>query len=193
MKDWTFSSKYPFKCVSKYIPLRYDNLEHWQKAGQQTVFKFSKGIISREHKERIVKLIKDTIKGDPNKWIVCFTPAASKERTYQRYEKLAAYLSKELPCKVSLKTIINCIDGEPTHLGGKYDHYKTFVYMVNDVYKKHVILIDDIICTGTTFRYAGDKLMTCGALSVHGIIFAMTIHPKNLPVKTKNSSSMKIP
>lgn len=191
MTEKAFSSKYPFQCVSKYIPLRYDNLEHWQKAGQQTVFQFSRGQVAKEHKERIVQLIMNTIKGDPDKWIVCFTPAASKERTWQRYGRLAEYLVKQLPCRVSLKTIFNCVDGEPTHLGGKYDHYKTFVYMANDVYKKHVILMDDIICTGTTFRHAGDKLMACGALSVHGVIFAMTIHPKNLPIKNKRKPMEK--
>lgn len=50
-----------------------------------------------------------------------------------------------------------------------------------------------IITTGRSFGEIGDKLMFMGALSIHGVCFAKTIHP-NLPLKikrqTKNQSEM---
>ena len=175
---------YPFTPLIKYIPLRYDNLEHWQRAEQRSVLQFSKGIINHENLEKLTNIILDIVKDNPKKWIVCFMPAASKERTEARYGRLSAYLAQVLPCPVTLKAIFNSVDAEPSHLTDNITHYRSFVYMVNDIYKRNVVVIDDVICSGTTFHHVGDKLMECGALSVHGVMFAISIHPR-LPVKQK--------
>ena len=176
--------KYPFTPVLRYIPLRYDNLEHWQRAEQRSVFLFSKGVINRHNLQKLINIIKDLVKDDPENWIVCFTPAASKERTEARYTRLASYLNKALPCRVTLKAIFNSVDGEPSHLSNNITHYRSFVYMVNEIYKKNVVLIDDVICSGNTLEHIGDKLIECGALSVQGVMFALSIHPR-LPTKKK--------
>ena len=178
---------YPFTPILKYFPLRYDNLDHWQKAEQMSVFKFSKGIINHKNLQKLTDTIYEIVKDNPEKWIVCFTPAASKERTETRYTRLAAYLENVLPCKVTLKAIFNSVDAEPSHVTENITHYRSFVYMVNDIYHKHVVLIDDVICSGTTFQHAGDKLMECGALSVQGVMFALSIHPR-LPLKKKRNT-----
>ncbi len=178
---------YPFTPILKYIPLRYNNLEHWQKAEQMSVFQFSKGIINHKNLQKLTETIREIVKDNPDEWIVCFTPAASRERTIARYARLSAYLSDALPCKVTLKAIFNSVDSEPSHITDNITHYRSFVYMVNDIYHKHVVLIDDVICSGTTFQHAGDKLMECGALSVQGVMFALSIHPR-LPIKRKKKS-----
>ncbi len=176
--------RYPFTPVLKYIPLRYDNLEHWQKAEQQSVLLFSKGIMNRKNLDKMTSIIQERIRDDPENWVVCFIPAASRERTLARYNRLAVYLSRVLPCKVTLNAILNSDSDEPSHITGRMAYYRTFVYMINEFYQKKVILIDDVICTGTTFDHTGEKLMEGGALDVYGVLFALSIHPR-LPLKKK--------
>lgn len=53
---------YPFTPILKYIPLRYDNLEHWQKAEQMSVFKFSKGIINHKNLQKLTDTIYEIVK-----------------------------------------------------------------------------------------------------------------------------------
>ena len=61
---------YPFTPILKYIPLRYDNLDHWQKAEQMSVFQFSKGIINHKNLQKLTDTIREIAKSNPNEWVV---------------------------------------------------------------------------------------------------------------------------
>lgn len=185
-------SKYPFKCILKYIPSRYDNLKDWQKANQRIVSDFKKGIVSEEHKTAILNAIKGIVNNSANEWVVCFVPAHTMEETVKRYTSLAAYLQANLECPVYIDSIKNYKNYNPVHQKGVKKEVKLHSFCKELFIGKHIVLFDDVITTGRSFREMGDKLIWIGALSVYGVCFAKTIHP-NLPVKNKKETSKKTP
>ena len=186
-------SKYPFRCILKYIPDRYGNLRDWQEANRRIVYDFKRGKVSDEHRRKILDIIKDIMQGQPEQWVVCFVPAHTQEDTEARFAPLAAFLQENLECAVCLHSVRNYKDYAPVHEKGTRETFKLHYVDKESVVGKNVVLIDDVITTGRSFREIGDKLMFMGALSIHGVCFAKTIHP-NLPLKikrkTKNQSEM---
>ncbi len=178
-------SKFPFKCITKYIPSRYDNLKDWQIDNQRLVYDFKNGKIREEHKKLFLDAVKTIIADDPDSWVVCFIPASTRERTEQRYAGLCEYLTENLECQVYLHSIQNFHDYEPVHQNGVTE-YKLHSFHREHFAGKNVILIDDVITTGRSFREMGDKLLYIGALSIYGVCFAMTIHP-HLPRKNRKN------
>lgn len=184
-------SKYPFKCILRYIPDRYDNLQDWQNANRRVVYDFKRGKLSKEHQEKILDAVKSIMKGQPQHWAVCFVPAHTQEETEARFASLAVFLQENLDCPVCLHSIRNYKNYHPVHQKGAEEKLKLHSFQKEDFIGKHVVLIDDVITTGRSFREIGDKLMWIGALSVYGVCFAKTIHP-NLPLKDKKRNK-KLP
>lgn len=185
-------SKYPFKCILRYIPDRYDNLQDWQKANRRAIYDFKCGKISDEHLGKILDVVKSIIQDQSQEWVVCFVPAHTQDDTETRYASLAAFLKRNLECAVCLHTIRNYKDYRPVHLRGTEKEYKLHSFQKEDFIGKHVVLIDDVITTGRSFREVGDTLMWIGALSIYGVCFAKTIHP-NLPLRDKRQHKRPLP
>lgn len=183
-----FSSKYPFTPILKYIPSRYGNQKEWQKTNQRLVYQFTNGQNDEKAVIQFVNAINNIIMGNPENWVVTFVPAATKVRHIQRYGDLFFWLTNYMPCKVSVEALV----GE-NRIPQYYQSSKRRMVLINNplIEGKHVILIDDVICTGKTFRFVGDCLKESGALSVHGVIYAMTIHSTKLPVKNKRKPMRK--
>ncbi len=186
-KQVKLRSKYPFEHVTCYISKRYDNLQDWQIANRDAAIRFMDGKLTEKNKEGILSVIKRTLaiykrrKGD---WIITYVPAATNARYMKRYESLTAYLRSNLDIPVAYFGV--WLQEEGTNYGNTSEvvteenlYVKRHLLKVKD---KNVILIDDNITTGRTFRTVGDFLMNKGANSIHGVIFAMAIHP-NLPIK----------
>ena len=178
-------SKYPFRPIIKYIPSRYENLQDWQKRNQDLVYDFKNGYCRQEHKELFVKTIKNVVKDKPEEWVVCFVPASTGDRHFERYNELADYIWKQTRCEADPMLIMREFNQLPIHTKGRQGQLEDIKIKENFDYHKNFIVIDDLITTGTSFRTIGDLLMKRGALSVQGIIFAMTIHP-NLPQRKSN-------
>jgi len=185
-------SKYPFKCILRYIPDRYDNLQDWQKANRRVIYDFKRGKISAEHQERILDAVKSIIRDNAHEWVICFVPAHTQEETEARFASLAAFLKERLSCPVCLHSVRNYKDYLPVHQSGVMKEVKLHFLQKEDIIGKRVVLIDDIITTGRSFREIGDKLIWSGALSVYGVCFAKTIHP-NLPLKAKKQYKRQSP
>ena len=179
----TFSSKYPFLCVLKYIPSRYCSLRGWQIANRKAVLRFKKGKLSKNHMDNILSKVRAITKDDATRWVITFVPASTDEKTLLRFALLAQQLSEQQPCPVLLESIHNHENYLPHHQGGG-KKFKVHRIVFEDFKDKNVVLIDDVITSGRTFREMGNKLMRTGAKSIYGVIFAMTIHP-NLPVKSR--------
>ena len=73
-------SEYPFRYIVTYIPSYYCNLEDWQVANQQAVYNFKKGIISDEHKRKILETVNSIVKDRWDEWAICFIPASSRKK-----------------------------------------------------------------------------------------------------------------
>ena len=180
----TFSSKYPFLCVLKYIPSRYCSLKGWQIVNRKAVLYFKKGKLSQNHMENIINKVRAITKDDDTRWVITFVPASTDEKTLLRFSTLAQELQRQQPCPVLLESIHNHEDYVPIHIGGS-KKFKVHRIVFEDFKDKNVVLIDDVITSGRSFREMGNQLMRTGAISVYGVIFAMTIHPA-LPIKTRN-------
>lgn len=184
-----FRSYFPFTCILKYIPSRYANLKGWQFYNRRAVIDFGKGVVSEDNKRKILKAVQNISKDNTSEYLLCFIPASTRKRHEQRYTELSQYLQKNLDFPVML----NAIEGYDRN--PKYSRYKdpniadspyysVFDFKIDSSLfrNKRVILIDDIITTGNTLARYGHVIKDSGAVSVYGVIFAMTIHPK-LPKK----------
>ena len=194
-KPKRFHSKYPFRMVTRYIPKRYEGLQDWQLENREAVERFKHGNLTEAEMQKIVKLVKRIIaKGeDTDKWIITYIPASTRDRYIKKYFTLTRYLRKHLEVPVAYFGVSILDEGKCKHEGGRKvitsDNLIIKRYLL-PVRKKNIILIDDVITTGESFRTVGDFLKAKGANSIFGLFYAMTIHP-NLPEKTNNVREMK--
>lgn len=177
-----FHSKYQFLPLFKYIPSRYQYLTDWQQGNQRLVYEFKEGHCTEEHMKLFVDAILKVVKDQPQEWVVSYVPASTKAKHHNRFCNLATYIKEHTGCLSDPNLIYRDYDHEPVHRTGHTGQIEDLKLKDNFDYHKKFILIDDLITTGKSFRTVGDKLMEKGALTVKGIIFAMTIHP-NLPIK----------
>ncbi len=182
MKIKKFHTKYPFRRICCYIPGRYENLQLWQKAQQDTVWKFKNGIVSEKIKKKFLDAINRISADDPADYIITFVPTFHEEYPI-RWKELSGYLTANSSIPVAYCGVTICKKiGYPKHSGGDIPTVTPENILVKEsCFKdKKVILIDDVITTGRTFKTVGDELMKAGAKAVKGVVLAMTIHP-NLP------------
>lgn len=173
-------SKYLYSYFINYIPttIKTDNPSHLK--DRRDVFALMNGNVSDEYVSIIIEEVKKIISSEPSNWCVCFIPASTTERTSNRYSMLASRMSDELNIPISVNAIA-LSDRNPMHLTEDKNSLQNFyTFQVNEYYGKKVILFDDIIVTGGTFRSVGDYLMKTGAKSIHGMFFAKSVHPKKL-------------
>lgn len=173
-------SKYIYSYFINYIPknVHTDNPSHLE--DRRDVFALMNGEVSDKYMSIIIEEVKIITSSNPSEWCVCFIPASTSQKTYKRYNTLSKRISEELKVKVTLNAI-TLSEREAKHLTVNKDSVKSlFTFNVNEYYGKKVILIDDIIVTGGTFRSIGDYLMMTGAIYIHGMFFAKSVHPKKL-------------
>lgn len=185
-----FQSKYPFRHLLCYIPKRYVCLQNWQKEQRTIIEDFKNGHATQDLYQRFANAIKTIITKHTGQWIVTFIPpTVGYEVEYDwRYKELASYLQEHLPeIPVAYRSVMVADEwsSAPKNLGGRRT-IETGNLAVNAALfrNKSVILIDDIITTGYSFRTVGDALTAAGAIRIYGVILAMTIHP-NLPIKNR--------
>ena len=188
-------SKYPFKKVTRYIPKRFTDLQDWQEEkNRKAVERFKKGDYTDKEMQRMVQLIQGIVtkSKEPKNWVVVFVPASTKEKYHKRYCTLTSYLRKHLEgVSVAYFGLTILEEGQSKHKGGEKLITPDNLYIKRHLLKikdRNVILIDDVITTGESFRTVGDYLIDHGAKKIHGVIFAMTIHP-NLPTTQQNRNN----
>lgn len=173
-----FNSKYPFRWVIKYIPSYYTNLKDWQEGNRKAVYDFKKGVISEEHKKLFLENVRYITEDKASEWVIAFVPTHNNDNTIKRFSGIAKYLEDHQPCPVLLNSIWNDGNYERRHIDGETQP-KYHVFVEKDFEDKNVVLIDDVITTGKSFRQIGDKLKNIkGVGRIYGVIFAMTIHPE---------------
>lgn len=182
-------ARHNYTYLLEYIPVRYQGLSAKQLQDRKDIFNFKDGSAPLSVKNGLLSKIRNIVANNPSQWIVCFIPASTKTKTYNRFSSLALYLSREAGCDVFIDAIVNSVDTEAGHISGKSNN-PTQNFIINSSYirDKNVILIDDVITRGRTFDDSADKLLKAGATSVQGLFVAKTIHP-DLPQVSKTSRS----
>ena len=179
-------SKYPFRWKLNYVPTYFENLTEEQEQDQKTVLDFKKGIYDTKTMFWFRQQIWNINKGSEYGWLVCFLPCNSEAETKHRFGKLADYLSKTTRAKIILDMFNFLEERTPSHSGNKYIDIDNIGMKIPNVSIYHIILIDDVITTGTLFNKIAERLIQEEALSVHGLFLAKSVHPDQPKKERKN-------
>lgn len=163
--------------LMEYLPLRYPPTLEEEK-NRRIVSNFKRGRCSPELKKKFTDAIKQLKEERKDvKLRVCFMPAITANKTALRYSQLATAIESETGIPSDYHTIL---PKRATELmaTGKTDPAEDFLFNKEQIEGKDIILIGDIITTGTNFTKTSLKLTELGAKSVIGLFLAKTIHRK---------------
>lgn len=163
--------------LMEYLPLRYPPTLEEEK-NRRIVSNFKRGRCSPELKNQFTDAIKQLKEERKDvKLRVCFIPAITADKTALRYSQLATAIESETGIPSDYHTIL---PKRATELmaTGKTDPAEDFLFNKEQIEGKDIILIGDIITTGTNFTKTSLKLTELGAKSVIGLFLAKTIHRK---------------
>lgn len=163
--------------LMEYLPLRYPPTLEEEK-NRRIVSNFKRGRCSPELKNQFTDAIKQLKEERKNvKLRVCFIPAITADKTALRYSQLATAIESETGIPSDYHTIL---PKRATELMAteKTDPAEDFLFNKEQIEGKDIILIGDIITTGTNFTKTCQKLTELGAKSVIGLFLAKTIHRK---------------
>lgn len=163
--------------LMEYLPLRYPPTLEEEK-NRRIVSNFKRGRCSPELKNKFTDAIKQLKEERKDvKLRVCFIPAITADKTALRYSQLATAIESETGIPSDYHTLL---PKRATELmaTGKTDPAEDFLFNKEQIEGKDIILIGDIITTGTNFTKTCQKLTELGAKSVIGLFLAKTIHRK---------------
>ena len=163
--------------LMEYLPLRYPPTLEEEK-NRRIVSNFKRGRCSPELKNQFTDAIKQLKEERKDvKLRVCFIPAITADKTALRYSQLATAIETETGIPSDYHTIL---PKRATELmaTGKTDPAEDFLFNKEQIEGKDIILIGDIITTGTNFTKTCQKLTELGAKSVIGLFLAKSIHRK---------------
>ena len=163
--------------LMEYLPLRYPPTLEEEK-NRRIVSNFKRGRCSPELKNQFTDAIKQLKEERKDvKLRVCFIPAITADKTALRYSQLATAIESETGIPSDYHTIL---PKRATELmaTGKTDPAEDFLFNKEQIDGKDIILIGDIITTGTNFTKTSLKLTELGAKSVFGLFLAKTIITK---------------
>lgn len=171
------TNKLEYVNLMEYLPLRYPPTLEEEK-NRRIVSNFKRGRCSPEQKNQFTDAIKQLKEERKDvKLRVCFIPAITADKTALRYSQLATAIESETGIPSDYHTIL---PKRATELmaTGKTDPAEDFLFNKEQIDGKDIILIGDIITTGTNFTKTCQKLAELGAKSVIGLFLAKTIHRK---------------
>lgn len=171
------TNKLEYVNLMEYLPFRYPPTLEEEK-NRRIVSNFKRGRCSPELKNQFTDAIKQLKEERKDvKLRVCFIPAITADKTALRYSQLATAIESETGIPSDYHTIL---PKRATELmaTGKTDPAEDFLFNKEQIEGKDIILIGDIITTGTNFTKTCQKLAELGAKSVIGLFLAKTIHRK---------------
>lgn len=166
-----------FVNLMEYLPMRYPPTLEEEK-NRRIVSNFKRGRCSPELKNKFTDAIKQLKEERKDvKLRVCFIPAITADKTALHYSQLATAIETETGIPSDYHTIL---PKRATELmaTGKTDPAEDFLFNKEQIEGKDIILIGDIITTGTNFTKTCQKLTELGAKSVIGLFLAKTIITK---------------
>lgn len=177
MRNICIKDNYTYSYIIKYVPKAVDTNNPLYIMGREDVYAFQNGHVSTSFRETLLREIQEIVKDEKSDWCVCVIPAATEARTARRYGLLSELIESSTGVKVYIDAI-TLYDREPMHFtADRKNLVNIFTYNLHYYYGKKVILIDDMINTGNTFKHVADRLMETGAKDVRGLFFSKVIHP----------------
>lgn len=174
-----FPSSGGFKTFLKYYPSRYDVSSEYEN-NRQAVYSFKGG----EEIPQVDQLFADAIKhlkqikNNIPFWI-CPIPSSTLERTIARYQNFCLRVSNLASTNNGYNLLKPIQDRPEIHIGQKrvYDNVLNSIEFSSNINGKNIILVDDVITTGKSYKIISDHLQSIGARSVFGLMLAKTYWP----------------
>ena len=169
--------EYTYYYTMEYLPTRYAASEsEWN--NRYEVWNFKNGSCSSAIINKMAGVINSIICGCKSDYVICFIPASTSLKTSLRYTNVARILTEMTGVSAFLAAIKKVSDSSAGHISGKSRNPTAdFVFDTGCFMGKKVILIDDVITRGRTFRDTAHKLEINGAVSVTGLFVAKTVNP----------------
>lgn len=163
--------------VHNYYPTRVQKIDGHQKRISNLIFRFKEGGHCGMLVAKIISLCMKNISycDSPQQTILIPIPASTRERQRKRFPVLCYHLSKWLNVRDGFQTI--WIDQEREQMKG-ISHKEVVSNLrikKRDVQGMNVILFDDVLTSGQSFRQLRRKMMELGAKSVIGIFLGKTV------------------
>ena len=168
---------YTYYYIMNYLPKRYSATPR-QLDERNELYSFKDGTCSQHIKDEFCSVIKKIVRTNKKDYVVLFIPASTSMKTRVRYYSLSIYIEKQTGVTSTIEAINNTISFEPMHLScNRIDHSGSYSIDPKLFNGKRVILIDDVITSGTSFRNVANILMKNAAISVIGLFVSKTVNP----------------
>lgn len=103
-----------------------------------------------------------------------------RKRNYNPAALFAKALTKKLQCRIDL-TVLRRIESDyvqkSLHRHDRFLHSSQLYYAKHRLSFQHIILVDDILTTGSTLESAARALISAGATQVDAIVIARSSNP----------------
>jgi len=170
-----FPNNLGFKTFLKYYPIKFDVSQDYRD-NRTAVYRFKDGYENINVDNLFITAINEfkRNKNYLNYWL-CVIPASTIIKTQSRFEDFCERISDATDVNNGYDLIEPIEDRDEVHLGGhrNYSHILESLEF-GEITGKHIILLDDVVTVGRSFRIISNHLITLGARSVNGIMLAKT-------------------
>ena len=178
LQFYDISWKHRFESLHDYYPTKIEKTNAHQKRISNLIFRFKEGGHCGELVARILALcLKHAgFNGTKEDTVLIPIPASTRERQRKRFPVVCYYLSEWLGITDGFKTI--WIEEDREQLKGKgkdKDILRNLQFTRRYIRGKNVVLLDDVLTTGESFRQLQRKMKQLGALSVIGVFLGKTV------------------
>ena len=170
-----FPSSLGYITLIKYYPVRFQVSEVYQ-SNRQAVYDFKAGRQSQEMISYFKSIITTLTEIREGVTCVCPIPASTGEKTDVRFRAFCQELCSGTSVLNGHYFLRPLIDRAEIHRGGQRNYHRVLdcIWFSNNIQGKNIVLIDDVVTTGRSFRIIAQKLVELGATSVNGIMLAKT-------------------
>ena len=166
-KYYVIHDYYPLSGIGNDVDINIKNIRNFIfsfKDGRKADVEYAANIIVESLKKESIN-IENTC--------LMIIPASKPEKTNKRFEYFCSMVAKALNIENGFN-YLSAIEHEETK-GSSDKNIRPFLILNSEQYKgKNVLLFDDVITSGSSFKQVAAKLLETGAKSVTGLFLAKT-------------------
>ena len=166
-KYFVIHDYYPLSGIGNDVDINIKNIRNFIfsfKDGRKADVEYAANIIVESLKKESIN-IENTC--------LMIIPASKPEKTNKRFEYFCSMVAKALNIENGFN-YLSAIEHEETK-GSSDKNIRPFLILNSEQYKgKNVLLFDDVITSGSSFKQVAAKLLETGAKSVTGLFLAKT-------------------